>query len=77
MKQNFDVFTMAARLSRFHNGRVGLRSAFTMAEILLSLTIIGVVAAEFDRQHQRTYMEHAAKSALRPYVTGNSAHAGT
>ena len=37
--------TMAARLSRFHNGLVGLRSAFTMAEILLSLTIIGVVAA--------------------------------
>ena len=36
---------MAARLSRFHNGLVGLRSAFTMAEILLSLTIIGVVAA--------------------------------
>ena len=39
------AFTMAARLSRFHNGLVGLRSAFTMAEILLSLTIIGVVAA--------------------------------
>ena len=38
-------FTMADRLSRFHNGLVGLRSAFTMAEILLSLTIIGVVAA--------------------------------
>ena len=39
------AFTMAARLSRFHNVLVGLRSAFTMAEILLSLTIIGVVAA--------------------------------
>ena len=39
------AFTMADRLSRFHNGLVGLRSAFTMAEILLSLTIIGVVAA--------------------------------
>ncbi len=39
------AFTMAARLSRFHNGLVSLRSAFTMAEILLSLTIIGVVAA--------------------------------
>ena len=39
------AFTMAARLSRFHNRLVGLRSAFTMAEILLSLTIIGVVAA--------------------------------
>ena len=39
------AFTMADRLSRFHNWQVGLRSAFTMAEILLSLTIIGVVAA--------------------------------
>ena len=39
------AFTMADRLSRFHNGLVSLRSAFTMAEILLSLTIIGVVAA--------------------------------
>ena len=39
------ALTMAARLSRFHKGLVGLRSAFTMAEILLSLTIIGVVAA--------------------------------
>ena len=38
-------FTMAVRLSRFQKGLVGLRSAFTMAEILLSLTIIGVVAA--------------------------------
>ena len=41
----FTAFTMADRLSRLHNGLVGLRSAFTMAEILLSLTIIGVVAA--------------------------------
>ena len=39
------AFTMADRLSRFHNWQVGLRSAFTMAEILLSLTIIGLVAA--------------------------------
>ena len=39
------AFTMADRLSRLYNGLTGLRSAFTMAEILLSLTIIGVVAA--------------------------------
>ena len=37
------AFTMADRLSLFHMG-LG-KSAFTMAEILLSLTIIGVVAA--------------------------------
>ena len=39
------VFCELSKTSRFHNGLVGLRSAFTMAEILLSLTIIGVVAA--------------------------------
>ena len=40
-----DRVAIHRRSSRFHNGLVGLRSAFTMAEILLSLTIIGVVAA--------------------------------
>ncbi len=40
-----DRVAIHRRLSRFHNGLVGLWSAFTMAEILLSLTIIGVVAA--------------------------------
>jgi len=39
------AFTMADRLSRSHNGFIGSRLAFTMAEILLSLTIIGVIAA--------------------------------
>ena len=38
------AFTMADRLSRLYT-LVPSRSAFTMAEILLSLTIIGVVAA--------------------------------
>ncbi len=38
------AFTMADRLSRFYT-LVPSRFAFTMAEILLSLTIIGVVAA--------------------------------
>lgn len=36
-------FTMADRLSRFRTLRA--KSAFTMAEILISLTIIGVIAA--------------------------------
>lgn len=39
------AFTTTDRLNRFYNGFTCLRSAFTMAEILLSLTIIGVVAA--------------------------------
>ena len=38
------AFTMADRLSRLYT-LVPSRFAFTMAEILLSLTIIGVVAA--------------------------------
>ena len=39
------AFTMAARLSRFYKWNPCKNAAFTMAEILLSLTIIGVVAA--------------------------------
>ena len=83
MKQNFDVFTMAARLSRFHNGRVGLRSAFTMAEILLSLTIIGVVAAitlpsltgninerTWNTQRKALYARMSQAIALMPALNG-------
>ena len=40
-----DRVAIPRRSSWFHNGLVAFRSAFTMAEILLSLTIIGVVAA--------------------------------
>lgn len=39
------AFTMADRLNRTHNWFTGSRTAFTMAEILIAMTIIGVVAA--------------------------------
>ena len=76
-------FTMAARLSRFHNGLVGLRSAFTMAEILLSLTIIGVVAAitlpsltgninerTWNTQRKALYARFSQAIALMPALNG-------
>ena len=76
-------FTMAARLSRFHNGLVGLRSAFTMAEILLSLTIIGVVAAitlpsltgninerTWNTQRKALYARMSQAIALMPALNG-------
>ena len=74
---------MAARLSRFHNGLVGLRSAFTMAEILLSLTIIGVVAAitlpsltgninerTWNTQRKALYARFSQAIALMPALNG-------
>ena len=77
------AFTMAARLSRFHNGLVGLRSAFTMAEILLSLTIIGVVAAitlpsltgninerTWNTQRKTLYARFSQAIALMPSLNG-------
>ena len=77
------AFTMAARLSRFHNGLVGLRSAFTMAEILLSLTIIGVVAAitlpsltgninerTWNTQRKALYARFSQAIALMPSLNG-------
>ena len=77
------AFTMAARLSRFHNGLVGLRSAFTMAEILLSLTIIGVVAAitlpsltgninerTWNTQRKALYARFSQAIALMPALNG-------
>ena len=76
-------FTMAARLSRCHNGLVGLRSAFTMAEILLSLTIIGVVAAitlpsltgninerTWNTQRKALYARFSQAIALMPSLNG-------
>ena len=83
MKQNFDAFTKVARLSRFHNRLVGLLSAFTMAEILLSLTIIGVVAAitlpsltgninerTWNTQRKALYARMSQAIALMPALNG-------
>ena len=77
------AFTMAARLSRFLNGLVGLRPAFTMAEILLSLTIIGVVAAitlpsltgninerTWNTQRKALYARFSQAIALMPALNG-------
>ena len=77
------AFTMADRLSRIHNGLVGLRSAFTMAEILLSLTIIGVVAAitlpsltgninerTWNTQRKALYARFSQAIALMPALNG-------
>ena len=77
------AFTMADRLSRIHNGLVGLRSAFTMAEILLSLTIIGVVAAitlpsltgninerTWNTQRKALYARFSQAVALMPSLNG-------
>ena len=77
------AFTMADRLSRIHNGLVGLRSAFTMAEILLSLTIIGVVAAitlpsltgninerTWNTQRKALYARFSQAIALMPSLNG-------
>ena len=74
---------MADRLSRIHNGLVGLRSAFTMAEILLSLTIIGVVAAitlpsltgninerTWNTQRKALYARMSQAIALMPALNG-------
>ena len=76
-------FTMAVRLSRFQKGLVGLRSAFTMAEILLSLTIIGVVAAitlpsltgninerTWNTQRKALYARMSQAIALMPALNG-------
>jgi len=77
------AFTMADRLSRFHNGLMGSRSAFTMAEILLSLTIIGVVAAitlpsltgninerTWNTQRKALYARMSQAIALMPALNG-------
>ena len=82
MKKLF-AFTTAVRLSRFHKGLVGLRSAFTMAEILLSLTIIGVVAAitlpsltgninerTWNTQRKALYARMSQAIALMPALNG-------
>lgn len=86
MKKNFTItsgYTIAKRLSRFRNGLVGLRSAFTMAEILLSLTIIGVVAAitlpsltgninerTWNTQRKALYARFSQAIALMPSLNG-------
>ena len=84
------AFTMADRLSRIHNGLVGLRSAFTMAEILLSLTIIGVVAAitlpsltgninerTWNTQRKALYARMSQAIALMPSLNGYGKLSGT
>ena len=84
------AFTMADRLSRFHNGLVGLRSAFTMAEILLSLTIIGVVAAitlpsltgninerTWNTQRKALYARFSQAMSLMPSLNGYGSYSGT
>ncbi len=83
-------FTMAARLSRSTESRAikglwacGQRIAFTMAEILLSLTIIGVVAAitlpsltgninerTWNTQRKALYARFSQAIALMPALNG-------
>ena len=78
-----DRVAIHRRSSRFHNGLVGLRSAFTMAEILLSLTIIGVVAAitlpsltgninerTWNTQRKALYARFSQALALMPSLSG-------
>ena len=78
-----DRVAIHRRSSRFHNGLVGLRSAFTMAEILLSLTIIGVVAAitlpsltgninerTWNTQRKALYSRFSQAIALMPALNG-------
>ena len=84
------AFTMAARLSRSTESRAimglwacGRRIAFTMAEILLSLTIIGVVAAitlpsltgninerTWNTQRKALYVRFSQAIALMPALNG-------
>ncbi len=84
------AFTMAARLSRSTESRAikglrahGRRMAFTMAEILLSLTIIGVVAAitlpsltgninerTWNTQRKALYARMSQAIALMPALNG-------
>ena len=84
------AFTMAARLSRSTESRAligllahGRRIAFTMAEILLSLTIIGVVAAitlpsltgninerTWNTQRKALYARFSQAIALMPSLNG-------
>ena len=84
------AFTMAARLSRSTESRAikglrahGRRMAFTMAEILLSLTIIGVVAAitlpsltgninerTWNTQRKALYARMSQAIALMPSLNG-------
>ena len=84
------AFTMAARLSRSTESRAikglrahGRRIAFTMAEILLSLTIIGVVAAitlpsltgninerTWNTQRKALYARFSQAIALMPALNG-------
>ena len=80
---NKKSFTMAdRRSSRFHISGIE-RIAFTMAEILLSLTIIGVVAAitlpsltgninekTWNTQRKALYARMSQAIALMPYING-------
>ncbi len=76
-------FGMTPRVTGLHIGLAGLRSAFTMAEILLSLTIIGVVAAitlpsltgninerTWNTQRKALYARMSQAVALMPALNG-------
>ena len=78
-----DRVAIHRRSSRFHNRLVGSRFAFTMAEILLSLTIIGVVAAitlpsltgninerSWNTQRKALYARFSQAIALMPALNG-------
>ncbi len=83
------AFTMADRLSRFYT-LIPSRFAFTMAEILLSLTIIGVVAAitlpslmgninerTWNTQRKALYARLNQAVFMMPQVSGYGQYAGT
>ena len=81
---------MAARLSRFYKWNPCKNAAFTMAEILLSLTIIGVVAAitlpsltgninerTWNTQRKALYARFSQALSLMPNLNGyGTLHAG-
>lgn len=80
------AFTTTDWLNRFYNRFACLRSAFTMAEILLSLTIIGVVAAitlpsltgninerTWNTQRKALYSRMSQAIALMPSLNGYGA----
>ncbi len=84
------AFTMADRLSRFHTLDPNKTLAFTMAEILLSLTIIGVVAAitlpslmaninerTWNTQRKALYARLSQAIAMMPQLNGYGEYEGT
>ena len=83
MKQNFDFTMVCAGQRAFINSWLTHGNAFTMAEILLSLTIIGVVAAitlpsltgninerTWNTQRKALYARFSQALALMPSLNG-------